>query len=261
MKSLRPLVLFFSLTLVGSVVFGGALICHDRQVVSLGSFIWLSCLILYGVSPAISALLCRLVVDEQKHKLAGQNITWILSLACLAIAVAVPFGWLAAARLLANVGNLSTLGQLQPNPFQGVMQVAVFSILANPWEEIGWRGFAQRRLQKLVGVTLAAIAIGVVSGIWHLPFFMMPSQEMSQFPYFPWFLGTICFSITAAWLYNFSGQRLLYPCVLHVCLNVSSAIFGIVSFQAYAIIGLVVGALFWKIGSSPHSMHAISSSE
>jgi uncharacterized protein len=51
------------------------------------------------------------------------------------------------------------------------------SYLVNPiGEETGWTGFALPHLQKRFKPWLAAVILGVIWGIWHLPAFFLPSD-------------------------------------------------------------------------------------
>jgi membrane protease YdiL (CAAX protease family) len=61
------------------------------------------------------------------------------------------------------------VGPLKPVDPALIGVAAVWPLMAALGEEIGWRGFMQPRLQERVGVLAAALVIGVVWGIWHLP--------------------------------------------------------------------------------------------
>jgi uncharacterized protein len=56
----------------------------------------------------------------------------------------------------------------------------VFSLtigVAPLWEEVGWRGFALPRMQRLHGPVVGTIILGLLWGVWHLPFFFGPLMQ------------------------------------------------------------------------------------
>jgi membrane protease YdiL (CAAX protease family) len=56
----------------------------------------------------------------------------------------------------------------------------VFSLtigVAPLWEEVGWRGFALPGMQRLHGPVLGTIILGLLWGVWHLPFFFGPLMQ------------------------------------------------------------------------------------
>jgi membrane protease YdiL (CAAX protease family) len=54
--------------------------------------------------------------------------------------------------------------------------IGVFSLvgMAPTTEEIGWRGFALPQLQRGVEPLRGTIIVGILWGVWHLPFFFAP---------------------------------------------------------------------------------------
>src|SRR5215211_3019960 len=54
----------------------------------------------------------------------------------------------------------------------------VFLFVGGPvFEEIGWRGFALPRLQRLYGPLVGTLILGALWGLWHLPLFLIPSWD------------------------------------------------------------------------------------
>jgi uncharacterized protein len=49
-------------------------------------------------------------------------------------------------------------------------------------EEPGWTGFAQPRLQRLYGPLIGGIILGSLWALWHLPGFLIPSQDATDIP-------------------------------------------------------------------------------
>ncbi|MEM2875438.1 MAG: CPBP family intramembrane glutamic endopeptidase [Candidatus Bathyarchaeia archaeon] len=122
-------------------------------------------------------------------------------------------------------------------------QVPEITILAQPWvvvpaffyilflggpveEEFGWRGYALDRLQTLFNAFFSSVILGILWGLWHLPLFFMPRQEMYyNVPVWGFILGTILFSIIFTWVYNNTGRSILGVILLHTMGNLSHFIF------------------------------------
>ena len=61
-------------------------------------------------------------------------------------------------------------------------------------EEFGWRGYALDRLQINYNALVSSVILGFIWGLWHLPLFFMPRQEMYyNVPIWGFILGTIFF--------------------------------------------------------------------
>jgi len=93
-------------------------------------------------------------------------------------------------------------------------------------EEFGWRGYALDRLQIYYNALISSIIIGIIWGLWHLPLFFMPRQEMYyNVPIWGFILGTVLFSIIFTWVYNNTGKSILAVLLLHTTGNLSHFIF------------------------------------
>jgi len=147
--------------------------------------------------------------------------------------------WLVPILLLmpAIVGFSLLLAVLTGDP------VPEIAVLAQPWviviaffyilflggpleEEFGWRGYALDRLQAKYNALVSSVILGVLWGLWHLPLFFMPRQEMYyNVPIWGFVLGTTLFSIVVTWIYNNTGRSILAVMLVHTTYNLSQFIF------------------------------------
>ncbi len=81
-------------------------------------------------------------------------------------------------------------------------------------EEIGWRGFAQPRLQKAHGALVASLIIGPLWALWHLFMFDIAGVSAAlMLETVPMFVaGSVLFS----WVYARTNASLLLAVLLHV---------------------------------------------
>lgn len=102
-------------------------------------------------------------------------------------------------------------------------------------EELGWRGFAQTRLQRRYGTITAALVVGVLWSPWHIPLFLSGHLD---FPFLPFALSAVAMSVLTAWLYNSSGGSVLIAGVFHAATD-----------AAWSFTGVLVGGptLLWIV--------------
>jgi CAAX protease family protein len=96
----------------------------------------------------------------------------------------------------------------------------LFGVLTNG-EEIGWRGYAQARLQSRHGALAAAVVVGVVSAFWHVPKFLTAGSAQD---YSAWLflIDSVAKAVLLAWVFNSTGGSLLMVTLLHASMNTSS---------------------------------------
>ena len=96
-------------------------------------------------------------------------------------------------------------------------------------EEPGWRDFALPRMQRILGAPKAAVAIGVLWGMWHLPLFL---SQWGEWPDVSWyrpleFIGfCVAFNVVMTWVFNRTGQSLPMAMLLHVSVNNFAGVWG-----------------------------------
>ena len=91
-----------------------------------------------------------------------------------------------------------------------------FMAIKGPIEEIGWRGLALPLLQRRMAPIWAALVLGVVWAVWHLPAFMLSSTPQSAWALTPFFMGTLALSVIVTPLFNHSRGSILLPAFFHL---------------------------------------------
>jgi CAAX protease family protein len=84
------------------------------------------------------------------------------------------------------------------------------------WEEPGWRGYALPRLAERWGWARAAIGLGIVGAVWHLPLILAGLDSWWDVPLL---LGV---NVVIAWIFRLSGGSVLLMMVLHATNNAFS---------------------------------------
>ncbi len=126
-----------------------------------------------------------------------------------------------------QVGNVN-YGLLPWIPVVFIVPV-IFGPLA---EEIGWRGFALPQLDHRDKPVQSSIIIGFVWALWHTPLFWAKTgTAISGFPVgislvCIFFLAVIGSSFIYTWLFNRTGESLFLAIMLHLSMNSSGTISG-----------------------------------
>lgn len=101
----------------------------------------------------------------------------------------------------------------------------VFLLVFGPLpEEMGWRGYALPAIQPRLGALAAALAIGVVHALWHVPLFLVPGTYQAGLGFggaaFWRFLVALLFlSVVATWLFNRTRGSTASAVLLHFADN------------------------------------------
>ena len=110
----------------------------------------------------------------------------------------------------------------KPFPFSSVaaaVSAVAFMMVLGPMEEFGWRGVAQPLLQRSLAPFWAAIVLGIVWAIWHLPAFFLSGVPQGSLSFLPFFIAAVAISLIITPLFNSSGGSILLPAVMHWQLN------------------------------------------
>ena len=94
-----------------------------------------------------------------------------------------------------------------------------YNLLGGPlFEEFGWRGFLQARLQRVMPPWIAATCVGLMWAAWHIPLFFVTWSSASPLIYL---LIVTSLAFVFAWATNASGGAVAVAIVMHAAFNCS----------------------------------------
>ena len=221
-RASREAILFLALTLALSyLVFWGPLAVFQITAISFVSNQtgppWAIALYIVGgfVPSGVAVALVGLL--EGKPGLRGLwsritqfRIGWPIYVATVGIVVFGTICQVALNNLLGHIFDLKLFLIQLPS----LLPLLVLGPLS---EELGWRGYAQGRLQTRWSPQVSAVIVGSVWAFWHLPLFFMPgtSQHELNIPFIGFLLGILSMSLLFAWQYNHTGGSIWAAIFFH----------------------------------------------
>lgn len=130
-------------------------------------------------------------------------------------------------------GALPTLSPLVLGIF-----VLIFFLGGSFGEEFGWRGFLFPELSEKYLPMTAAVILGVVWAVWHLPLFWINGTSQFTTPFWLYAVYIVALSAQYAWVYIRTTGNLFACLLLHTFTNISVTLFPIddsVAFSRFAI--------------------------
>lgn len=125
------------------------------------------------------------------------------------------------ALVYAAVAMKGTLGE-EPFPFDpwyAAIPALALALVIGPIEEFGWRGLALPLLQRRFTPVSAAMILGTIWAIWHIPAFLVSGTPQSTFAIVPFLLAIVAVSIIMTALFNASNGSFLLVALVHFQLN------------------------------------------
>ncbi|MFN3308610.1 MAG: type II CAAX prenyl endopeptidase Rce1 family protein [Anaerolineales bacterium] len=162
-------------------------------------------LILPAIGPALAAVIVTRTAygKTQVRDLLKPLIQWHVSLVWYLVAVFAPIVLLLVGQIVTKLMGFSAPPPKSPSELLPLaISAFMMSLFSNPWEEVGWRGFALPHLQKRYSALVATLIVGILWGLWHLPLFFWKGNPMSEYPFLPWFIGTVAGAFIYTWLYT-----------------------------------------------------------
>jgi uncharacterized protein len=126
-----------------------------------------------------------------------------------------------------------------------------YNLFGGPlFEEFGWRGFLQSRLQRTLPPWIAAVLTGALWATWHLPLFLTVWSGVS-FPLF--LLILVSLSLIMAVAFNASGQIIFVAILMHSAFNAANRFLpdflGNVPTRQYPTEGLLIALSFLLVAT------------
>jgi membrane protease YdiL (CAAX protease family) len=173
-------------------------------------------IVLPQLAPGLTALLMLLLFPKHRLKLTitlktAQFRKYLAALLLplgVMVLVFLVYGFLIDNRVMLRVTPAPSLLLL------GGMLIGAFG------EELGWRGYLQKSLDRRIMVVLSSTLVGLLWAFWHIDLYQ-------NGPYYMFFfaLSLIAYSISIAWLLRGSRYNVVIATLFHFTINFSTYIF------------------------------------
>jgi membrane protease YdiL (CAAX protease family) len=178
--------------------------------------------------PTLAAFIMTATIEGRAGvcRLLGRLVLWRVGIgwylfALLGVPLIMLLGTMVYSGELPNLGPLGGPSYLLS--YLGTFALVV--VLGGPlFEEIGWRGFALPRMERLHGALLASLILGVLWALWHLPEFLVPSWAASSgggglLDITLFTLTAVTFTIVITWVFNNTRASLLLAILFHASID------------------------------------------
>lgn len=140
------------------------------------------------------------------------SVRWYL----VALVVPVLITGLAAGLTVALGGSPAGLPS-RPDAGAVIATFVSTVVLVGLFEEVGWRGYALPRLQQKMTGLRAALLLGVIWALWHLP--LLVSDPSRQRPVVQFVILVVAQSVVLSWIYNSTRASLLMVIISHATID------------------------------------------
>ncbi len=168
-----------------------------------------------GGWPAVKDLLLRLV----RARVAPQ---WYLIAVLLTPAIA-----LAAAGIGMVIDSPTQVATANAGSLPGLLLLNIWLFLVT--EETAWRGFALPRLQSRMSALSAALVLGLIWGLWHIPLFLKAGSFQASIPFSGFMVSILATSVVTSWIFNHTRGSVLLVALFHAVTDVTIAFLGVMS--------------------------------
>ena len=223
----HSLVAYFVLAFVITWLLWGLMIASAQGIINIPFNWWL--LGVFG--PLVAVLIVTGITGGKTgvRELVGRMFRWRVGIKWILVTLLGPVVLFALAIVIIRFsgGGWPDIIQHMAYPALGWFGAWILMAISGIGEESGWRGFALPRLQKNRGALSAALIIGLLWALWHLPIFffhpgMMQIMQMGAVGLTLWIVGILTMSILFTWLYNSARGSILMAALVHGGLNTFS---------------------------------------
>jgi CAAX protease family protein len=182
------------------------------------------------VGPTLSAFVVTRATDgrEGVRSLLPRIVLWRVGLRWyLIVLLGIPSVMLVSAIVMP--GALASFeASVVPSTLVLYVVAGLFFLFAGGpvFEEIGWRGFALPRLQRLHGPLIGSLILGTLWALWHLPLFLITKWDTPHGSFLDVALFVVwCVSLTLVftWVFNNTKGSVLLTILAHGSVNMAGA--------------------------------------
>ncbi len=182
-----------------------------------------------AIMPSVSAILVTAVTGGRAGlvQLLKRLVIWRVGIQWYLVALlsplaivftALPFHvWLGGVALPAL--SPAFWSQTLPAALFSLLLVCTYGLFISAGEELGWRGYAQPRLQARFGPWEASLILGILWGCWHLPLFFVPGSQQYGLAFPAYVLACVGYSVIYTCLYNRGQGSILLASLFHSASN------------------------------------------
>lgn len=172
--------------------------------------------------PAIAAIFISATVGGKAalRELFGRVVKWRVNIRYYLAVFLIP-----PAILIVCIGLVSLMGDKPRITISTSSLLAAFGMYADYFfraggqEEIGFRGFAQQKMQLRFNPFFISLIIGTLWFFWHLPLYLwVPEASQYGKSLLIGLLAQISFCFTFTWIY-YRTKSILMPMLLHATIN------------------------------------------
>ena len=223
-----PVAAFFLIAYAFSWTIGSLLIADRHGLLSVPQALHY----ISAFGPTLAALIVtafiggRAGLAELGQRVVRANVGlrwWLVAVGTpLALALAAVIVYALSNRTLPELalfGEVDYLGNIGP-----LAALALWIATYGFGEEIGWRGFAFHRMES-GGWVRAAAVIGVLWGLWHLPYFFYKENfiALGVGGFVGYIVSITMGSVLLSWIYRGSGHSILMVALWHGLFDFVSA--------------------------------------
>jgi membrane protease YdiL (CAAX protease family) len=186
-------------------------------------------LVIGNCLPGILALIFSLIQGKQQlGEMLSSLVAWRAQLRWYILSIALPCGVFVASLGVVLILFLTKISR----PSITVLLTSLLTLPFGPvWEEIAWRAFALRKLQRRYSRPVSALVLGVYWAVWHIPLWLMTLHYLTTTLLLIMCLNLISWSVIFAFLYDRSAQSLPVVILLHATyVAVQNQVFATVSY-------------------------------
>jgi uncharacterized protein len=230
---------------------GGLVMLAQSRVTTYGQWLYMTLYVLGGLGPTIAAYVavCLTAAQAPLREFHQRLLRWRVRPVWYAVAIGLPIALAFGAIGIAIALRPSILADVATKPWYAFPLLFATMIIGGGLEELGWRGITQEEWGHAMGHGRAALLIGPIWALWHLPLFFLPGVSQYHAHFSSFLVGVMGNALLFGWLY--SRKRSILLCVfMHAATNATIAMgVAVPSGQGFSLIApclsLGMGALLF----------------